>query len=109
MVVTSLKRSQACSATVHAPNPATGHQRPTPSLEIPGHPQASLLWGHRSFLLGPGKQGSVVPPRIYFPVLCKFWQLYSGFNGDLLQEGLLYIHTQGTCHVADHCRPIRLQ
>ena len=22
------------------------------------------------------------------PVLCKFWQLYGGVNGDLLQEGL---------------------
>ena len=29
------------------------------------------------------------------PVLCKFWQLYGGFNGDLLQEGLF--HTQVYC------------
>ena len=28
------------------------------------------------------------PPRVYFPVLCKFWQLYGGVNGDLLLEGL---------------------
>ena len=28
------------------------------------------------------------PPRVYFPVLCKFWQLYGGVNGNLLQEGL---------------------
>ena len=83
--------------------------RPPPThafARTPGHPQASLLWGHCSFLLGPGKQGSVVPPRIYFPVLCKFWQLYSGVNGDLLQEDLLYTHTQSPCHVADHYRPI---
>ena len=26
------------------------------------------------------------PPRVHFPVLCKFWQLYSGVNVDLLQE-----------------------
>ena len=26
------------------------------------------------------------PPRVYFPVLCKFWQLYGGANGNLLQE-----------------------
>ena len=26
------------------------------------------------------------PPRIYFLVLCKFWQLYGGANGDLFQE-----------------------
>ena len=35
------------------------------------------------------------PPRVCFPVLCKFWQLYSGVNGDLLQEGLS--HTQVCC------------
>ena len=29
------------------------------------------------------------------PVLCKFWQLYGGVNGGLLQEGLC--HTQGCC------------
>ena len=28
------------------------------------------------------------PPRVCFPVLCKFWQLYGGVNGNLLQEGL---------------------
>ena len=32
------------------------------------------------------------PPRVYFPVLCKFWQLYGGVNGDLLQEGLCHTH-----------------
>ena len=35
------------------------------------------------------------PLRVYFSVLCKFWQLYGGFNGDLLQEGLC--HTQVCC------------
>ena len=35
------------------------------------------------------------PPRDYFPVLCKFWQLYGAVNGDLLQEGLC--HTQVCC------------
>ena len=34
-------------------------------------------------------------PRVYFPVLCKFWQLYGGVNGDLLQEGLC--RTQVCC------------
>ena len=37
----------------------------------------------------------VCSPRVYFPVLCKFWQLYGGVNGDLLQEGLC--HTQVSC------------
>ena len=35
------------------------------------------------------------PSRIYFPVLCKFWQLYGEVNGNLLQEGLC--HTQVFC------------
>ena len=35
------------------------------------------------------------PPRVCFPVLCKFWWLYGGVNGDLLQEGLC--HTQVYC------------
>ena len=35
------------------------------------------------------------PPRVYFPVLCKFWQLCGGVNGDLLQEGLC--HAQVSC------------
>ena len=38
---------------------------------------------------------SLCPPRVYFPVLCKFWQLYGGVNGEVLQEGL--------CHDQDCC------
>ena len=93
-MMTALKRFHTCTATVCAPNPAAGHQQPKPFLESPGHSQASLLWGHRSFLLGPGAQGSVVPSKNQFPILCKFWQLYGGVNGDLLQEDLCHTHTQ---------------
>ena len=35
------------------------------------------------------------PPRVCFQVLSKFWWLYGGVNGDLLQEGLC--HTQVYC------------
>ena len=34
-------------------------------------------------------------PRVCFPVLCKFWWLHGGVNGNLLQEGLC--HTQVYC------------
>ena len=34
-------------------------------------------------------------PRVYFLVLCKFWQLYGGVKSDHLQEGLC--HTQVCC------------
>ena len=37
------------------------------------------------------------PQRVYFPVLCKFWQLSGGINGDLLQEDLCHTHTQNPC------------
>ena len=57
IMVTSFKRSHACTATLSAPNSAAGHHQPMPLLETPGHSRASLislLWGHCSFLLGPG-------------------------------------------------------
>ena len=92
IMVISLKRFQPCTATVHAPNPVAGHHQPTPLPEIPGHPKANLLWGHCSFLVN---KFLFCPPRVYFPVLCKFWQLYGGVNGDLLQQGLC--HTQNCC------------
>ena len=41
IMLTSLKRPHACTAGVHAPNPAAGHHRPTSLLVTPGHPQAS--------------------------------------------------------------------
>ena len=54
IMVTSFKRSHACTATLSAPNPAAGHHRPMPPLETLGHSQASL--GHSlvgSLLLSP--------------------------------------------------------
>ena len=96
----SFKRSHTCTAIFSAPNPAVGHHQPTPPPETPGHSQASLsqsLVG--SWLLSPGSWC----PQVFVcalkesvsPVLCKFWQLYGGVNGKLLQEGLC--HTQVYC------------
>jgi len=52
-----------------------------------------------SLLLPPGSwctQGFVCAlQESVSPVLCKFWWLYGGDNGDLLQEGLY--HTQVCC------------
>ena len=62
IMVTSLKRSHACTAKLSAPNPAAGHHDPRLHWRLPDtHRQVrdSLLWGHCSFLLGPGAQGSV--------------------------------------------------
>ena len=65
-------------------------------LDTHGQVWVSLSWGHRSFLLGPGAPGSVCAlPESVSRVLCKFWRLYGGVKGDLLQEGLC--HTQVCC------------
>ena len=93
IMATSFKRSHSLTAALRAPNPAAGHHQPTPPPETPGHSQASLdqsLMG--SLLLFPG---SWCTEESVSPVLCKFWQLYGGVNGDLLQEGLC--HTQVSC------------
>ena len=97
IVVTCLKRTQAHAATLHVPNPAAGHHRPTPLPETQGHPQASLLWVTVPFSWVQVHKVLLCPPRVYFPVPCKFWQLYSGVNGDLLLEGLCHTHTQSPC------------
>ena len=95
-----LQRSHACTAALSAPNPVAGHSRLMPPPETPGHSRANLgqsLVG--SLLLSPGSwctQGSVCAlQESVSPVLCKFWWLYDGVNGDLLQEGLR--HTQVYC------------
>ena len=70
IMVTSLKTSYACTATVHFPTLQQAtidphlHQR---LLDTHRQIWNSLLWGHCSFLLGPGVQGSVVPSRSLFP------------------------------------------
>ena len=98
IIVTSLKRSHACTATVHALNPAVGHHQPM--QETPRHTQqvwVSFLWGLCSFSWVLVHKFLLCPPRVCFPVLCKFWQLYGEVNGDLLQEDLCHTHTQSTC------------
>ena len=42
IMVTSFKRSRACTAILRDPNPAAGHHRPMPLLETPGHSQTNL-------------------------------------------------------------------
>ena len=82
------------------PNPAANHHQPTSPPETPGHSQASLgqsLVGSLLLFLGFWcTQGSVCAPQVFISlVLCKFWQLYGGVNGDLLQDGWCY--TQVCC------------
>ena len=97
--VTSFKMYHACSATLSVSTPVAGHHQPMPPPESPGYSRANLgqsLLG--SLLLFPGSwctQDFVCAlQESVSPVLCKFWQLYGGVNGDLLQDmpypGLLH-------------------
>ena len=104
IMVPSFKRCHGGTATLSGPDPAAGRCQPTPPLETPGHSQASLgqsLVG--SLLLSlflVHTRFCLCPPRVYFPVLCKFWQLYGGVIGNRLQEGLCHTQvccTQSTC------------
>ena len=102
------------TAPLSAPDPVAGHCQCTPVPETPGYSWASLgqsLVG--SLLLSPGSwcaQGSVCALQVFIsPVLCKFWQLYGGLNGDLLQEGLCHTqvwYTQSAFPAAVHCWPV---
>ena len=100
IMVTSLKRSQACTATASAPNFSAGHHLPTPSLETPGHSQVSLgqsLLG--SLLLSPESwctrfccvlQESISYnfPKFEFRIKPCFHQRYSeGSNKPCVHQG----------------------
>ena len=68
------KRSLAPTVALSDPNPAASHCWPTPPPETPDtHRQVwfSLLWGHCSFLLGPGMHKVLfVPSKSLFPQFC---------------------------------------
>ena len=64
--------------------------RPTPN-----HTSAMDSWTAPFSWVLVCKRFCLSPPRVCFPVLCMFWSLYDGVNGNLLQEGLW--HTQVYC------------
>ena len=75
-------------------------------LDTHGQAWVSLLG---SLLLSPGSwctRFSLCPARVYFPVLGRFWQLYGGINGDLLQEGLCHTQVCGTQSPCPCGRPL---
>ena len=104
IMATSFKRSHAHTAALSAPNPAAGHHQPTP-------PRDSWTLTGKSRALSHGVTAPfswvlmwtrfcLCPPRVCFPVLYKFWLLYCGVNGNLLQKGLCHIQvycTQSPC------------
>ena len=69
IMVTSFKRSHACTASLSAPDPAAGHHQRL--LDTHRQVWVSLLWGHCSFLLGLGAQKLLfVPSKSLFPQSC---------------------------------------
>ena len=66
-------------------------------LDTHGQVWVSLLWGHCSFLLGPGAHKVLfVPSKSLFPQSCvSSGCSMGGVDGSLLQEGLS--HTQVCC------------
>ena len=75
IIETSLKRSHACTAELtptltlqQATTDPRLHQR---LLDTHGQVWVSLLWGHCSFLLGPGARKVLfVPSKSLFPLSC---------------------------------------
>ena len=114
IMVTSFKRSCACTASLIAPDPAAGHCRPMPLPETPGCSQASLgqsLVG--SLFLSPGSwcaQNFVCAlQESVSSVFCKFWWLCGGVNGGLLQESLCHTRSAAPTSpalAAGHCWPV---
>ena len=67
------KWPSAGTATLSAPKPAAGHREPSLSwrlLDTPRQVWVSLLWGHCSFILGPGVHKVLfVPTKSLLPSL----------------------------------------
>ena len=106
-----LQNVPCMTAALSTPDPVAGHCRVMPPVETPGHSWPCLgKFLVRSLLFSPGSwctQGFVCALQVSVsPVLCKFWQLYGGVNGDLPQEGLCHTQvycTQSPCPAAVHC------
>ena len=97
IMATSFKKSHACTAALSAPNLAAGHLRSMPPLYTPGHSRACLDQSLMGFFSGSWCTHGFVCAlqESVSPVLCKFWWLCGGVNGDLLHEGL--------CHIQVYC------
>ena len=110
VMVTSFKRSHEGTAIPNTPNPAAGHCQPTPRLRLldtHGKVWVSLLWGHCSFLLGPGAHKVLfVPSKSLFPQSCVNSGGSMVGSGNLLQEGLCHTRSatpRAPVPVAGHC------
>ena len=113
IMATSFKSFHACTITLSDPNPAAGHHWPTPLLETPGYSRASLgqsLWGHCSFLLGPGAHKVLfVPAKSLFPTCVNSGGSVVGLMATSSKRA--YAIPRSTAHrapapAAVHCWPV---
>ena len=100
IMATSFRRSHVHTATLSASNPVSGHHWPMPLPDTPGQSWATLSQSFVGSLLLSleswcTQEFVCALQETVSPVLCKFWWLYGGVNGDLLQEDLG--HTQVFC------------
>ena len=98
-MATYFKRPHARTAALSAPTLQQATTNPRlcwRPVDAHGQVWISLLWVTAPFSWVLVHTGFVCPlQEPVSPVLYKFWQLYGGVNGDLLQEGLC--HTQVYC------------
>ena len=117
IMVTSFKRSHACTATLRATNPAAGHHWPMPPsrlLDTHGQVWVSFLWGHCSFLSGPGMHKLLfVPSESLFPqsyvssgMSMVELMVTSSKRAYAIPRSIL---PRAPSHEAVHCWPIPLQ
>ena len=74
VMATSFKRSHACTATLCAPNPAVPTGDSWTLLRKPGSDSCGVTTPFSWVLVCT--RFCLHPPRVYFPFLCKFWQLW---------------------------------
>ena len=96
---TSSKRPHARTAALSAPNPAA--PPPTPasardSWTLTGKSGPVSCEVTAPFFWVLVHKVLFVPSKSLSPVLCKFWWLYGGVNGDLLQVGFCHTQVCGT-------------
>ena len=111
IMMTSFKKSHAYTAALSAPNPAAGDIDPHLCwrlLDTQGKVWVSLLWGHCSFLLGPG-----VHKILFVPSNSVFHQSFVSSGSSMV--GLMATSSKrayslpksaaprSPAYVADHC------
>ena len=72
-------------------------------LDTPGQVWVSLLWGHCSFPRVLVHKLLLCPPRVYFPVLSKFWQLYGGLTATSSKRAYAIPTARAAVPAAVHC------